>query len=109
MVDASPAQVCAIYEKLDAGNDAGVRYVLNIGETLTEETFKLKRPSAPKLVSRWRLGAQVALLLNRAALAKVEGFVLSHTSLLAGGLGCALLAGIGAAALPLVSRLRASA
>lgn len=41
-----------IYELCDNGNDAGIRYVLDIAGTLTEEAFdKISCGSAPKLAA----------------------------------------------------------
>lgn len=107
VVEATPAQLSAVYEKLDGGNDAGVRYVLDIGNTLNASVFEQPRARAPKLVSGWRVGAQIALILNRAALARIEEFVLEHTAAIAGGVGAALFAAVAAFVIPpLASRIR---
>mmetsp|Transcript_14380 Transcript_14380/g.33543 ORF Transcript_14380/g.33543 Transcript_14380/m.33543 type:complete len:151 (+) Transcript_14380:138-590(+) len=105
LVDASPAELSRVYEMLDAGNDSGLRYVLDIGKTLNEASFQLPRPRAPKLLGRSRLVAQIALLLNRMALSKIESVVLERSSLIAGFLGATLVAGVGLVALPLLRRM----
>lgn len=107
IIDATPAELSRVFELLDAGNDAGVRYVLDIGRTLNDATFALPKPRAPALVGKARLGIQLAFVFNRMLLAKIEGFVLDRASLVVGALGGALLATIGAASYPSLSSLLA--
>lgn len=107
LVDATPAELSRVYELLDAGNDAGVRYVLDIGRTLNASTFELPRPHAPLLISKTRVGIQLALVFNRMLLAKVEGVVLDRTSLVVGVAGGAILATVAAISYPFISPLLA--
>ena len=102
LVDATPAELSRVFELLDAGNDAGVRYVLDIGRSLNDSTFALPRPRAPVLVGKARLGIQLALVVNRMLLSKIEGFVLGRASLVVGALGGALLATVAAVSYPVL-------
>lgn len=86
LVPATPAALSRVYTELDRGNDSGVRFVLDIGKTLTEELISAPPPPPPSLGGRSETVVQIALLLNRIVLSKVEGFVLAHSQAVAGAL-----------------------
>jgi len=95
VVPATPAMLTKVFELLDAGNDKGMRYVLAIGDTLNESTFKAPRARAPNLTGRTRLAAQLFFVMGRLILSKVEGAVIDRAGLIAGTLAAATVAGVG--------------
>mmetsp|Transcript_19957 Transcript_19957/g.67109 ORF Transcript_19957/g.67109 Transcript_19957/m.67109 type:complete len:443 (+) Transcript_19957:97-1425(+) len=95
-------EVNQVFELLDAGNDSGLRYVLDIESTLNEACFDRPAEKPPRLHSgKSRTLASLAFIASRAMLAKVEGAVLDRPlmALAVGAATCAFaVAGVMATA-----------